>query len=64
MDNLTQQAISFIEKCPHCIDSIKKVPCDDYEARFKAFLFRNHGIILTNMIDWPQVKQQIEKNNK
>ena len=41
------------------MESVKQVPCNDYEARFGAFIRIKHGIITTNLIDWSLVMQTI-----
>jgi hypothetical protein len=33
---ITQQAIDKLLSVPQCIESVKQVPCDDYQARFGA----------------------------
>jgi hypothetical protein len=59
-DSLTQKVIDIILNCPRCMESIKQVPCDDYQARFGAFIRVKHGIITTNLIDWTTVMQTIK----
>lgn len=39
--------------------SVKQKPCDDYQARFGAFIRVRHGVITTNLIDWATVAQTI-----
>jgi hypothetical protein len=56
---MTQRVIDIILNNPRCMDSIKAVPCNDYEARFGAFIRVKHGIITTNLIDWSLVMQTI-----
>lgn len=57
----TQQVINIIQNCPQCMDSIKKIPCDDYKARFGAFIHVKYGIITTNLIDWITVSKTISQ---
>jgi hypothetical protein len=59
---MTQKVINIIQNSPQCMDSIKQVPCNDYEARFGAFIRVKHGIILTTTIDWPKVAQTINQS--
>jgi len=40
---------------PQCMASVKSVPCDDYQARFGAFIRVKHGNIVINLVDWPKV---------
>ena len=56
---MTHKVINIIQGSPQCMDSIKSVPCDDYKARFEAFIRVKHGIILTTYIDWPTVATTI-----
>ena len=56
---MTQRVIDIILNNPRCMDSIKVVSCNDYEARFGAFIRVKHGIITTNLIDWSLVMQTI-----
>jgi hypothetical protein len=39
--------------------SVKQVPCDDYQARFGAFIRAKYGIISHNIIDWTEVAKQV-----
>jgi hypothetical protein len=59
-DSITQKVIDIISNSPQCMESIKQVPCDDYQARFGAFIRVKHGIITTNLIDWTTVMQTIK----
>ena len=59
MNELTLKVIDILQKCPQCMASVKQVPCDDYQARFGAFIRVKHGIITTNLIDWTTVMQTI-----
>lgn len=59
MNEITLKAINIIQNCPHCLASIKQLPCNDYEARFSAFIRVKHGILTTNLIDWTTVTQTI-----
>jgi hypothetical protein len=59
-DSLTQKVIDIISNSSQCMESIKQVPCDDYQARFGAFIRVKHGIITTNLIDWTTVMQTIK----
>ena len=56
---MTQKVINIIQNSSQCMDSIKSVPCEDYKARFEAFIRVKHGIILTTYIDWPTVATTI-----
>jgi hypothetical protein len=59
-NSLTQKVIDIISNSPQCMESIKQVPCDDYQTRFGAFIRVKHGIITTNLIDWTTVMQTIK----
>jgi len=52
---VTQQAIDKLLSSPQCMASVKSVPCDDYQARFGAFIRVKHGNIVINLVDWPKV---------
>lgn len=52
---MTQKVIDIIQGSPQCVASIKEVPCDDYQARFSAFIRVKHGNIVINLVDWPKV---------
>jgi hypothetical protein len=54
-ETLTQQAISYLEKCEGCKASTKSVPCNDFEARFSAYLRVKKGMTLVSMVDWEKV---------
>jgi hypothetical protein len=56
---ITQQAIDKLLASPQCMDSVKSVPCDDYQARFGAFIRVKHGNIVINLVDWPTVATTI-----
>jgi hypothetical protein len=56
-EKLTQQAISYLEKCEGCQASIKSVPCNDIEARFSAYLRVKKGMSLVAMVDWEKVSK-------
>ena len=56
---LTQQVINIIKNSPQCMDSVRQVPCDDYQARFGAFIRAKYGIISHNIIDWTEVTKQV-----
>ena len=56
---MTQQVIDKLLVSPQCMDSVKSVPCDDYQARFGAFIRVKHGHILLNLVDWDKVAQTI-----
>jgi hypothetical protein len=58
---MTQQVIDKLLASPQCMASIKAVPCNDYEARFGAFIRVKYGIITTNLIDWSLVMQTINR---
>lgn len=60
MDELTQKIISIIKNCNPCLQSIKQSPCFDYEARFGAYIRSKHGVVITNIVNWPLVKTTIE----
>jgi hypothetical protein len=57
---ITQQAIDKLLSVPQCIESVRQVPCYDYEARFGAFIRVRCGIILLSAIDWDKVAQTME----
>lgn len=57
-ETLTQQAISYLEKCTGCLESIKSVPCNDFEARFSAYLRVKKGMSLVAMVDWEKVSKR------
>jgi hypothetical protein len=59
---MTQKAIDKLLASPQCMASVKSVPCDDYQARFGAFIRVKHGIILTTYIDWPTVATTINSS--
>ena len=44
-DLLTQKVIKIIQSTPQCMQSVKQVPCEDYKARFGAWLRVKHGIL-------------------
>ena len=56
---MTQKVINIIQGSSQCIDSVKSVPCDDYKARFEAFIRVKHGNIVINLVDWPTVATTI-----
>jgi hypothetical protein len=58
--HLTQQTINKLLSVPQCIESVRQVPCYDYEARFGAFIRVKCGIILLSAIDWHKVAQAME----
>ena len=58
-ESLTQKVIDIIQNCPQCMESVKQVPCNDYEARFGAHIRVKHGILLTKYINWTTVMQTI-----
>lgn len=57
---MTQKVINIIQGSPQCMDSVRSVPCNDYEARFGAFIRVKYGIITLSSIDWPKVAQAME----
>ena len=59
-DSLTQRVIDIISNNQQCMASVRDVQCDDYQARFGAFIHIKHGIITTNLIDWSLVMQTIK----
>jgi hypothetical protein len=61
---MTDKIINIILTSPKCISSIKSVGCNDYEARFGAFIRVKHGIIMSNLIDWTEVAKQINNEIK
>ena len=50
-----QKVIDKLLASPQCMDSIKTVPCDDYQARFSAFIRVKYGILTVRLVDWPKV---------
>ena len=56
---MTQQVIDKLLSLPQCMASIKDVPCEDYQARFGAFIRVKYGNIVLNLVDWPKVAQTI-----
>lgn len=56
---LTQRVIKILQDTPQCLQSIKQVPCDDYKARFGAWLRVKHGVMLPNNVDWTEVAKQV-----
>jgi len=59
-EKVTQQVIDKLLSIPACLDSIRAIPCYDYEARFGAFVRVKCGIILLSSIDWSKVAQAME----
>ena len=59
-EKLTQQAIDKLLSIPACIESVRAIPCYDYEARFGAFIRVKCGIITLSAIDWSKVAQAME----
>jgi hypothetical protein len=59
MNEITLKAINIIQNCPQCMASVKNTPCEDYQARFGAFIRVKYGIITINLIDWTTVAQTI-----
>lgn len=59
---MTQKVINIIQGSPQCMDSVRSVPCNDYEARFGAFIRVRHGIITLSLIDWPKVSTTINSS--
>jgi hypothetical protein len=57
---ITQKVIDKLLSVPQCIESVRQVPCYDYEARFGAFIRVKCGIILLSAIDWDKVAQAME----
>jgi len=57
---MTQQVIDKLLASPQCMASVKSVPCEDYQARFGAFIRVRCGIILLSSIDWDKVAQAME----
>lgn len=60
MNEITLKAIKVIQNCPDCLASLKLSPCNDYQARFSAFIRVKHGILTTNLVDWTTVMQTIK----
>ena len=56
----TQQVIDKLLSTPACIESVRDIPCYDYEARFGAFIRVKCGIITLSAIDWAKVAQAME----
>ena len=56
---MTQAVIDKLLASPQCMASIKDVPCDDYQARFSAFIRVKYGNIVINLVDWPTVATTI-----
>jgi len=59
---MTQKVIDIILNNPQCMDSVKSVHCDDYEARFGAFIRVKHGNIVINLVDWPKVATAVNSH--
>jgi hypothetical protein len=59
MNEITQRVINILQGCPQCMASVKNIPCEDYQARFGAFIRVKYGIITTNLIEWTTVAQTI-----
>ena len=59
---MTQKVINIIQGSPQCMDSVRSVPCNDYEARFGAFIRVRYGIITLSLIDWPKVSTTINSS--
>jgi hypothetical protein len=59
MNEITLKTINIIQNCSQCMASVKNTPCEDYQARFSAFIRVRHGILTTNLIDWTIVAQTI-----
>ena len=59
-EKLTQQAIDKLLSTLACIESVRAIPCYDYEARFGAFIRIKCGIMTLSAIDWAKVAQAIE----
>lgn len=57
---MTQKVIDIILNNQQCMASVRDVQCDDYQARFGAFIRVKYGIITTNLIDWSLVMQTIK----
>ena len=58
-ESSTQKVIDKLLSIPSCLNSVKVVPCEDYQARFGAFIRVKHGNIVINLVDWPKVAQTI-----
>jgi hypothetical protein len=56
---MTHKVINIIQNSPQCMDSVKSVDCEDYQARFGAYIRVKHGNIVINLVDWPKVAQTI-----
>ena len=54
-ESSTQKVIDKLLSIPSCLNSVKVVPCDDYQARFGAFIRVKYGILTLNLVDWPKV---------
>jgi hypothetical protein len=60
MNEFTLKTIQILQNCPQCIESIKQVPCDDFQYRFGDLIRVKHGILMTNLIDWSKVTEIIK----
>ena len=60
-NDYTKQAINAIKKYPQCLESLRQVPCEDYQARFGAFIRVKHGVIMLKLVEWDIVAQELEK---
>ena len=59
---MTQKVIDVILNNPQCMASVRAVPCEDYMARFGAFIRIKHGIITLNLVDWHTVATTVESH--
>ena len=59
---MTQQVIDKLLASPQCMNSVKVVSCEDYQARFGAFIRVKHGNIVINLVDWPKVATTINSS--
>jgi len=59
---MTQKVIDKLLASPQCMASVKSVDCEDYQARFGAFIRVKHGNIVINLVDWPKVATTINSS--
>jgi len=52
---ITKWVIDKLLASPQCMESVKAVPCNDYQARFSAFIRVKYGILTVNLVDWSKV---------
>jgi hypothetical protein len=59
---MTQAVIDKLLASPQCMASVRQVPCEDYQARFGAFIRIKYGIITLQLVDWHTVATTIESH--